>query len=126
MKFSKKHLQKLVTFDPEGLGEFFFSHEYHVISVEAPNWLELTDMEVADPLECQKYIKMVNPTPVLGMVIELAVPVANVSINYAKVLFPEMAYDDPDNEFLAHPIHMVIPAGAYWVNGDIMMLVENQ
>lgn len=125
MKLSKEHLGKLVTFNSEGFDGYDTGpYEFYLIPVSAVDWYDFIDLSNVGFTRWKDVIQFVTPLPTLGCVLQLGEPFPNVNLNYAKVLFPKMAYHDPDNHYLAHPIHIEVPAGVYWVSGDMLSLIE--
>lgn len=125
MKLAQKHIGKLVTFTDEDFDGYDSEpYEFYLIPVTTPNWYEYIDLNNVGWNKWKDVVRCVSPLPTLGLVVEIGQLIPNVQLNYAKVLFPKMVYHDPDNNYLAYPVHDEVPAGAYWISGDMLKLVE--
>jgi hypothetical protein len=118
MRVSHKDLAKLVKVVKYDTSDVLIDciGESWAIPCHVENWIDFIDVSVYSP---SKYVYFI-PSGTLGTIIQIAEPVRNVGINYAKVLFPEAMYDDPHNTYLSWSKVAVFPAGAYWISGDFL------
>lgn len=127
MRLSSGHVGKLVKIikDVNGTSSNMFLFDYegqpHAIFA-VPNWIDYIDPDM-DPIDYDEFVSYL-PEELVGLVVEIAEPYPRVTINYARVLFPESEYLDPDNIYLAYPQKTKNVAGAYWISGDFLEVFE--
>ena len=125
MKLTNNHIGKLIQViqgtTPSSMIMFDYDGQPHAI-ISGPNWIDYIDPEQF-PEDYSENISFL-PEGLVGLLVELAEPYPKVTINYAKVLFPESKYKDPDNMYLAFPQETKNVAGAYWISGDFVEILE--
>lgn len=125
MRLDLKHVGKLVRIVNSYDDDFRMDYagQPWAIPVSILDWFDHIDQEYSSYQEGVIYFL---PPGTLGMIVEIAQPVPRVTINYARVLFPKTNYEDPDNKYLKFPQTTEYPAGAYWISGDFLEIVDTE
>lgn len=126
MKLLKKHVGKLVKVikDVTSNDMQFFDYDGEPYAIIAgPDWIDYIEEHQPSYADYEERISYL-PEELVGLVVEIAEPYPRVTINYARVLFPESIYLDPDNIYLAYPQETKNVAGAYWISGDFLEVFE--
>lgn len=129
MKVTNKHIGKMVKVIPDpdqSVNDVLFDYggQPWAIPVTIENWIDYIDGGF-NPYLSTTSTTAFPPEGIVGLMIDVANVAPNVSVNWAKVLFPKMVNRDPDAEFILPQFQdRVYDAGAYWIHGDFLEIVE--